>query len=378
MSDRKLTILGSAAALMVIWAVFQSRISNKPPAETDLPVYLIQGFDPTDIGSIVIGTGKDTVTLSRQAERFVVVNKDNYPAVTGEINKLLTSCLDVRPIELYTDDPANHKDLGVTEEDADRVVKFLRPDSSLLTGVIIGNTKEQGQNTYVRLVTSNKVYLTSEAPLIRDRPIDYIDRNLISVERTDIESVTVTSGDESYTLKSQDHSVLLENPQEGKKQKDNDCQRVLTALTNLRFEDIMSAAKAAEQEINFDKQYACTLKDSTVYNLKIARKMAKEGYKTYAICDAEFTDKTPITKDDAVESEEQLKKKEAKLLARDTANEFSAKHQGWVYEIADYQAENLTTRLPELIQDKEEPKEEKSVQTGDPNESSPDEIETEE
>jgi len=366
MSGRKLTLLGIAVALMVIWAVFQSRVSSRPPSEGELPEYLIQGFDPTDIGSIVIGKGEDTVTLNRREERFVVADKDNYPAVTGEINKLITSCLDIRPIELYTDDPANHKDLGVTEANASGVVKFLRPDSSLLTGIITGNTKEQGEDTYVRLVNSDKVYLTSEAPLIRDQPMDYIDRNLISVESTNVESVTVTSGDETYILKSQDHSVLMENVPEGKKQKDNDCQRVLTALTDLRFDDVMSDAKAAVQGLNFEIQYLCKLKDSTVYTLKIARKMAKDGYKTYAICDAAFTDKTPITKDDAVESEEQLKIKEAKLLARDTASGFSEIHKGWVYEIADYQAENLTRRLAELIEDKEKPKE--TAQSGDPNE----------
>lgn len=378
MSSRKLSILGIGAVLMVIWAVFQSRITNKPPSAMDLPVYLIQGLDPADIGSIVIGVGNDAVTLKRQAGRFVVANKDNYPAVTGEINKLLTSCLDIRPIELYTDDPANHKDLGVTEENASGVVKFLRPDSSLLTGVIIGNTREQGQDTYVRLVTNDKVYVASEAPWVRDRPMDYIDRNLISVERTDIESVIVISDDESYNLKSQDHSVLMGNLPEGKKQKDNDCQRVLTALTDLRFDDVMGTAKATEQELNFERRYICKLKDSTVYTLKIAKKMTKDGYKTYAICDAEFTDKTPITKEATLESEEQLKQKEARLLARDKAEEFSEKNRGWVYEIPEYQAENLTKRLPELIQDKEEPKEEKAVQTSEPNESGPHKIETEE
>ncbi|UCE99546.1 MAG: DUF4340 domain-containing protein [Planctomycetota bacterium] len=369
MGNKKLTILGIAAALMVIWAVVQSRISNKPPAKMDTPLFLIQGLDPGDIGSITIGTGENAVTLKRQAERFVVANKDNYPAVIGEINKLITSCLDIQTAGLYTDDPANHKDLGVAEENARNVVKFLRLDSSLITGVVIGNIKEEGRDTYVRLVSSDSVYVTSEAPWIKDRPIDYIDRKLISVDRLDIESVTVTFDDETYTLKAKNHSVLMENIPEGKEQRDNDCQRVLTALTNLRFNDVMSTAKAADEDLDFNRQYVCRLKDSTVYTIKIAKKIAKEDYKTYTMFDAEFTDKTPIKKEAGVESEEELKKKEAKLLARDKAKEFSAKHRGWVYEIVEYQAENLTKQLAELIKDKEEPEE--TVQAGEPNEPEP-------
>jgi len=366
MGNKKLTILAIVAASMIIWAVVQSRISNKPPAQVDTPVYLIQGLDPADIGSIVIGTGENAITLKRQAEHFVVVNKDNYPAVTGEINKLITSCMDIETASLYTNDPANHKDLGVTEEDAGGLVKFLRPDSSLLTGVVIGKMKEQGQNTYVRLVSNDSVYVTSQVPWIKNWPIDYLNKKLTSVERLNIESVTVTFDDETYTLKAKNHSVLMENVPEGKEQRDNDCQRVLTTLTNLKFDDVMSTAKAADEELDFNRQYVCRLKDSTVYSLKVAKKFAKEDYKTYVMFDVEFTDKTPIKKEAGVESEEELKKKEAKLLARDKAKEFSAKHRGWVYEIVEYQAENLTKLLPELIKDKEVPKEE--VQAGGPNE----------
>ncbi len=68
----------------------------------------------------------------------------------------------------------------------------------------------------------------------------------------------------------------------------------------------------------FDREYVCTLKDSTVYALKIAKK----DDKTYITCEADYTDKTPVTKDSNVESEEELKKKEAKLLAQEGAIKF--------------------------------------------------------
>ncbi|MEJ2705630.1 MAG: hypothetical protein P8Z79_24600, partial [Sedimentisphaerales bacterium] len=72
MSDKKLTILGIVAAVMVVWAVVQSHVSNRVKSESNEPAYLIQGLDTDEIGSIVLGTGEEKVTLKRENGHFVV------------------------------------------------------------------------------------------------------------------------------------------------------------------------------------------------------------------------------------------------------------------------------------------------------------------
>jgi len=377
MSNKKLTILGIIAVVMVLWAVMQSRISNKPGAETDRPVYLIQGFNPSVVDSIFIGTGEDAFTLKNQRGNFVVVDKDGYPAKTSEINSLISKCLEIQRSEFVTDNPANHEDLEVTEEKARSVVKFMKadPNSSLLTGVVIGKTKELGQGSYVRLLSSdtassNKVYVASNAPWFGGGVMNYIDQELIAAKREDIESVTVSSQDGSYTLKTKEDSqdIILDNIPAGKKLKNSDAESVFTALTSLRFDNV----KKLSSDTTFEKQYMCRLKDSTVYALRIAQ----EDDKTYVGCVAEFTDKTPVEKASIdqggeVESEEELKKKEAKLLARDNAVKFTAIHNGWVYEVADWKAKNLTKELADLIEEEEKPEENAAA---DPNTVIPDAI----
>ena len=365
MSDRKLTILGVVTVLMVIWAVVQSRVSSRPRTEPEAPAYLIQGFDPTHIGSIILGTGKDAVTLKRKGRHFVVANKDNYPAAVSEISELITSCLDIKTAELYTDEAAYHEDLEVTEEKARSVAKFLTPEpnSVVLAGVVVGKTKELGEGTYVRLVSSDKlssdkVYVASNVPWIRNRAMDYIEQELILMNRDDINSVTVSSPSGEYTLKAKEggKDVVLENIPAGKKAKTSECDQVFTALTNLMFDDVKRDPALREpkksSDLTFDRQYTCKLKDSTVYTLGIAQ----EDGKTYVSCQAEFTGEIP-QKERRVESEEELKKKEAKLLAYDKAKEFSVKHQGWVYEIAEWKAKNLTKKLSELVEDEKKPEE---------------------
>lgn len=349
MSNKKLIILGIITVCMIAWAIVQAHFSNRPGKALETSTYLIQGLDPSNIDSIILGTGENEITLKRHGKRFVVTNKDNYPAESREVNKLITSCLDIKIDELFTDNPSNHKELGVTEEDAKYVIKFLKQGSELMVGVIIGKGKDQGRGTFVRLIPGNKVYVTLERPWIKDQELNYVERELVSVDRKNIESVTVSSSDEAYTLKANDDGdgIILENHPSGKKLKDGDCESVFTALNNLRFEDVMKAP-ATGKELTFNRQFVCRLKDSTVYTIKIAQK----DDKTFITCRAEFTDKTPVTKEEGiVESEEELKKKEAKLLARDKAEEFSSRHSNWVYEISGSDAGNLVKKLSELLKD---------------------------
>lgn len=365
MSDRKLAILGIVAVLVVIWAVVQSRISSRPPAQLEKPGYLIMGLNPANIDSIMLGKGNNTVTLKRQGNRFVVVNKDNYPARVTEINNLLTRCQEIQWTEIVTDDPANHKDLGVMEEEARSIVKFMTPEpnSTLLAGVIIGKTKELGEGTYVRLLSgdqaaSNKVYVAPSVPWINEQALNYIEQELISAERDDINSVTVSYPEGQYTLqrKSDSQDIILENMPEGKKLKTSEGQNVFTALADLRFDDV----KRKTNDVTFDWQYICRLKDSTVYTVKIGQK----DNKSYITPQGDFTDKTPVTIERKGESEEELKKKEAKLLARDKAEQFTSRHQGWVYEVADWKAKILTKKLSDLLEDEKKPQEPNEVKVG--------------
>src|SRR4030043_519844 len=128
MSNKKLAILGIIAVFMVIWAVVQTRIANKPGTTSGIPAYLIQGLETRDIGGITVRAGEDETTLKQQGGRFVVSNKDNYPAETKQINDLITKCLDIQTTQFITERKENHESLGLTEDKARNVVKFFKSD----------------------------------------------------------------------------------------------------------------------------------------------------------------------------------------------------------------------------------------------------------
>jgi hypothetical protein len=348
MTNKNLVTLAIIAAVAVTCAVFLSRSTETAPTASGAPQYLIQGLNPDHISSILIGAGDNPVNLKKVGKTFVLTNKGGYPADTEKINELLSKCFELKTIELYTDDKSFHKDLGVTEEDAQAVIKFMNTEANLLTGVIIGNSKETGQGTYVRLVNSDNVYVTLNRPNFNDSAINFLNQDLLSIEAGDIASVTIEGPNGTYTLKDDPESdnLLLENLPDGKVLKDSEARSILSALTYLRFDDVKEASLT--KSMSFDNKYTCRLKDSTVYDLSIAKQ--DEDY--FLKCSARFTDTTPVTMQQGqVESEEELKAKEAKLLAKDAAAAFTQKHQSWVYQIPSYKAENLIKTLDEIIED---------------------------
>jgi hypothetical protein len=120
-----------------------------------------------------------------------------------------------------------------------------------------------------------------------------------------------------YTLKpKQDgQGAVLKNMPQGKKLKDTDSNRVLTALTDLRFTDVKKKSSTS-QEL---KPVLSKLVPSIV-------KGAEGDNKTHITCQADSMGERPTTIR-RTESEQQLKGKESKLFADDKAKEFTAKHQ---------------------------------------------------
>src|SRR3972149_1646217 len=140
MSNKKLGILAIVAVVMVIWAVTQSRQAGRPKPSAGVSTYLIQGLDPDLIGRIVIGKGDKAVTLQRRGKGFEVASKENYPADIKSINDLITGCMDIKTTQLASSTPANHADLGVTEDKAPNVIRFFKfvdNNEVLLTGLLV-------------------------------------------------------------------------------------------------------------------------------------------------------------------------------------------------------------------------------------------------
>ena len=361
MSDRKLAVLGIVAVLMAGWAILQNRISQNANKTDFSSSPLIEGLQIESVSAIsmISEKGEKTTTLTRTGDGFAVSDKENYPADISKINNLINNCLDIRTHEKVTDNSENHADLGVTNETARYQVTFLDHEGKAIVGFFVSESGEKGEG-FARLSNANEVYSIQQPPYISTRPMDYVDAQLLQVQQDKIQTVAVKAEASSYTLTATEdkHDIQLQNMPAGKQFKGTDYKTVFGALSSLQFSDVMSASKTPEGLV-FDSSYVCTLSDKTVYYLDLAQK----DDKTFVKVSANYLDKTPVEKERRVESEEELKEKEAKLKALDAVETFNKKHQDWIYEIPSYKADNLMKPLPSLIEDVPAPEKEST----DPN-----------
>ena len=101
----------------------------------------------------------------------------------------------------------------------------------------------------------------------------------------------------------------------------------------------------SDDTLDFNITYGCRLADSTAYTLDVAQ---KDG-KYYLKCRASFTAQPPVKT--PTETEEAHKQRVAEVLsAQEAAQRFTAKHNGWVYEIVVWKGENLTKSLDDLTE----------------------------
>lgn len=346
MTNNKLAILAFLAVVTAGWAVLQSRISQPTNASTFSSSPLVEGLDLDSVASIMITSeaGSKTVTLDRLDGKFVVKDKNNYPADVSKINGLITKCLDIRTRDKITSNAENHADLKVTPETARCTVSFMDKDQKPIVGLAISESDPEKGNAHARLLSENDVYMIDSDPWISTGAMDYINTKLLEVPQDKMAQVGVHTPQDSYSLKlSESGAIELEAVPADKKQKDSVCKSVFGALSYLQFEDVM---KDAPEGTAFDHTYSGKLSDTTVYKLS----MAKKDDKVYAKVSADFMDKAPVEKEQRVESEEELKKKEAKLLAIDAVNLFNQQHSGWVYQLPSYKAGDLTKSLADLVE----------------------------
>jgi hypothetical protein len=315
--------------------------------------YLLQGFNPGQITSVVIGTGNDAVELGRKGPRFVVSSKSGYPAVNSKVNALIRACTDIRTVNHVTDDPSNHGDLEVTEEKARSVVKFFRADpnkgAQMVTGVLVGKSESQTNEVYVRLADSNSVYTVKKAPQIRELALDYIEKEIVNIEKDQVVRVTVSSPEGSYTLRvedSNDAAITLDELPEGREIHDSNCSSVVSAFSYFSFSDLSKVSEMPE--LQFDRKYESELKNETVYAFEIAT----DDDKTYVKATAKYVGDRLVIDDPEKREETALR-----LAASEDAKAFAAQHAGWVYEVSEWKAKHLMRNLDDLLEEVPEPEE---------------------
>ena len=355
-SNRQLSILAAVAVAMVAVTIVIYGVECKPPADFEKGSLLIQGLELDKIGQITLKKEDKTVTLKRKGKGFVVPERGGYPASVKKVNELFIDCLGIRIADRVTASASNHGELGVKTDSKDAtVVEFADADGKPVVGLVAGKSLSRGSGTYVRRIDQDTVYASEKSLYLAAEVTSYIETEILDVKKDDVIEAHVELPDEAYTVhRNKDGKTVLAEVPEGRKQKDNDVEAVLDALSYLTFNEVV-----AEQPegLKFDATYTAKTKKHLTYTLRLGKVDDKHYAKVAARgpSSAELERAGLIGKN---EPKEKLEEKDRILTAADKADEFNARHGSWLYELSSWKAEKMRKPLKDLLEDVEKEPEE--------------------
>ena len=348
MTYRQLKILAIVAGVMVTATVLLYALSGVPRARFEARAFLVQGLDPAKIGHVTITCADEAVDVKLTDNGFVVTELSDYLASVEPLNALIVSVMDVRCAEKMTGAPDRQEAFGVAEtSDTVTIVTFRDREGKTLVELFVGEPAPEGRGTYVRLAGQDAVYRTEEPLYVRTRPLEYVDKNLVSVEAVDVQRVAVVALEDNYAIVRKDGAFAFEDAPEGKRAKEYALDSVAEALSSLYFEGV---SRADGFEAEWTGSYEAALKGGLVYAVALAEKDGKHVVKI----SARGPDAAAVRKSTRIgetEADASLAQKEAVLLAAETAPAFNARHEPWVYQISKWNADKLQKPLADLLED---------------------------
>lgn len=197
MSNRALIVLSAVLIALVI-------LVNVGQRDTRESISAGQRFLPrlqnavNDIDVVTIATaGNDTVaTLERQADRWVVRERDGYPADVSKLREALIALAEARILEPKTANPSFYARLGVEPielDDASGTAITLHGAAEPLT-VILGDRAAGGQR-FARLADDAESYLIDRDPTLPRSTGLWLDAEILDLPGDRVQAVTITHAD---------------------------------------------------------------------------------------------------------------------------------------------------------------------------------------
>ncbi|MGR9091135.1 MAG: DUF4340 domain-containing protein [Gammaproteobacteria bacterium] len=363
-------IIALATALIVIAAWQTSREkapTTKIQSESLYPGLVDQVNDVTDI---TIRSTQATTELSRKAGKWVVANRDNYPATFANVKNTLLNVANSTVVEKKTSKPEHYAQLGVADiDDANSKAVLVEIDAGpdqVLASLLVGNERSASQMNarqyYVRKADAAGALLVEGELNVSAQPQDWMNTDVVNVATERVRKVTITAGDDSAVVVSKekpaDNFFSLENVPNGFTAKSRSIISSLGAvLLDVKFENVAAASKVDDSEPVSTAEIRTF--DGLVVNVS-----------RYAIADEHFVrfefdfdpagveQPEPAATDEATEADENDEPQDTaegnEPSVEDEAVILNEKTAKWIYALPDYKNRMLEKRFDDMIKPVEE------------------------
>jgi hypothetical protein len=357
-NKRALTILGIATLLVVLTAIVARQQTTSFPQQDEklFPELLTQINETAEI----IGTSNEgTFTLLGRDGRWLVKEKNEYPADTDKVHQLLVGLSQLRRVEPKTSNPELYAKIGVedvTVEGAKSLrITLKSTDGRVLADLLVGNRQFGKANPslseyFVRVAGELQARLVEGKIPEEKSVLRWLDQRLLDLNADRVREVQVTHPDgQKVIVRRKEPSVadyeLVGLPKGAEIESAYAVNSIGNTLTSLTLDDVKPTAA-----VSFSGKDPLTVELSTFDGLRVNMQAIKDGDQNLArfraTFDSTLAEQTKTDTDQKPDKTSPLKQAEAVKQEVDALNK---RWKEWVYVVPRYRIDSLAKKNSELI-----------------------------
>lgn len=323
-----------------------------------------------EIAAVEISKGDARISLEQKEETWVVKEKEGYPADFGKIKEMLLAIANLKVFEKKTSKPENYAKLGVEdpegEESHSTLITLSDSSESVVASTIIGNQRmakspDAQDALYVRKQGDPQVWLVYGTVSSRSEYKDWVQKEIIDVNKDRIQSVLIKQADGSKLEAKKDKPEekdfqLVDLPEGSEVQSVFALNQLAAVLEQLTFDDVRK-----RNDVEFDPEATVLSQYKTFDGLVINISSMEQDGKWHVKFNSRF-DESSLNKqlEVVLEPEEQTETDtdqkettiEAPVEVIKEAKAITDRVDKWVYIIPNFKARNITKKIADVIKEK--------------------------
>lgn len=333
----------------------------------------LQGKD-VSVGSVAVRSGSRTVTVALKDGVWGIAEKGGYPAKEDAVRSAVRALAGLKVVEAKTSRPEMYAKIGVQDpadvpaeaaegDSAPMSVTVSDPEGKQLAAVIVG-TQRYGPpaQVFVRRVGETQSWLAEatagQVSLPRD-VMGWIDRQVVAIPRSRVRSVMVTQPDgesvfvgraseaeTNFTVSGVPDGRELTSPTAG--------DQFGNWIASVYVDDVAPVDRADLTEAG-GAEPGATATFTTFDGLVVVAEAMMSGVQTWVRFEASVDES--VRPAAPAEGEEAAAGSGLKSIeeVRQEAEDLNKKFAGWAFQIPDYKATTLRTRMGGLLKPLPEP-----------------------
>lgn len=352
MTPRSLMVLAAATAIAVAGAVAAVVLQpNVAPPKEGRPVFAGLVEKINDIRAIDIVRTEEAFTMVRKGDGWVMKDRYDYPVRFDKVKEALLTMTEMKTLEPATNKSELFNKLEVAPSGKDSTggqITLKDANGRVIASLLVGRRAySRGpaaiDQLYVRKPDENQAWLVKGAIDVGRRPVDWLVRDIIDVNRDRVRETQVREPDGKMlvvreTGVEKGKFEIVDKPADAKVIADINVWTVAGLAEEVSLNEVKPAAEVGFAG-NEEPQAIVFSRDGLVITVRV-RKVGDDTWATFE------------TKVDPAQRELAKIKNDLRPidLVRRQSDEVNARTKGWAYQLQTHTLSRLNSKLSELVE----------------------------